>query len=959
MSTDKPVRSATQIGTVGAAAAPTRMRCRLAIIVACAAMWALASPSVALASPRRCSKTQSKLKRGCKQTKRGDKPRRAQTDRKRKRARKRRKARRARSNRTRTEESASTATPEVEVEVEVAADLAPTQSQAPLADEPAPAAAGDATTTAAQVGDGLAAVQVRGRARIDGVLDESHWQAASPATNFTQKDPDEGKRASEQTTVRVAYDRDALHIAVEASDSNPGKILAPLAPRDREVTSDWIHVAIDSYGDGITAYEFAINPSEVKLDARWSPGAGRELTWNGIWEGAARRTPTGWVAELRIPFDQLRFTNKSSVWGLQVWRKIARKNEVVYWRRTPRDADNPVQFYGRLTGLDGIVPPRTANLRPYVLLRTADDDRGITTRLGADFKYALSSNFTLDVTMSPDFGLADDDPAEVNLTAFETFQPDRRQFFSEANNLLQFPAGGELNVDALFYSRRVGRSPQGSAAVAADAMVTVPTTTDVLGAATITGRSASGASVAVLEAVTGNAYAVVSANEAETKVPIEPLTNYLVWRAQGDIDGGQTIIGAMGTWVLRPQLADELTWLPATTVTGGFDIQHRWGGGNYVLRARLLGSHVSGEPEAIDRLQRAPARYLQRPDTVHLRYDPEARGLDGAGGAFELRRVTGSPLTWGIHTSVRTPGLELNDVGYLRTADQIRTDAWIAGRHPLAGGFLRTVRAELYAIHAATLGGELTEANFDVGVTAVTRSSWTAGLVVGHRLETVSTTALRGGPAPLLPARSYVWGNLSTDPSKPLTVAYRFAREVEPYGAALTWHNASVSWVPVPRLRIKGGVGARFEQNDIQYVDTVDDVPIVGFMDRTTVNLTAEVDYTLSPTLGVRVAVLPYFSAAQYGDYRAAANVRDAVYAERFTPTSYTGTPSFNVGDVRATAIARWEYRPSSTLSVIWSHTRAASNAALPLELGRDFDLLLDVPADNTLWVKLNGFFRM
>jgi len=328
------------------------------------------------------------------------------------------------------------------------------------------------------------AVRARGGVRIDGRLDEEAWKAATPVTSFTQRDPDAGRPATERTEVRIIYDAAAIYIGARLFDST-GAVRSRLGRRDSELSgSDWFFVTLDSYHDHLTAYRFGVNPSGVRRDEKVSTETDEDESWDPIWEAAATRDAAGWMAELRIPLSQLRFRDvDEQTWGIQLVRQIARNNEESWFAFVPKRERAVVGRYGHLTGMRGLMPRGRLELLPYAVSRVRYDTPAQsedvpfvnpfrdgseqTASLGLDLKYRLASNVTLDATVNPDFGQVEVDPAVLNLSAFETFFPEKRPFFVEGAQIFDF--GGFScnfcsNVEGMssFYSRRVGRAPTGA-----------------------------------------------------------------------------------------------------------------------------------------------------------------------------------------------------------------------------------------------------------------------------------------------------------------------------------------------------------------------------------------------------------------------------------------------------------------------------------------------------------------
>ncbi|MEO8227275.1 MAG: DUF5916 domain-containing protein [Gemmatimonadota bacterium] len=480
----------------------------------------------------------------------------------------------------------------------------------------------------------VGAVRMAEPISLDGVLDEPVWRTAGAATDFVQSEPQQGDRATQRTEVRFAYDDQALYIGARMYDSLGARgVRTRLVRRDAEADADYLEIIFDTYHDHLGRTVFQVNPSGVRTDSYGPGGANPDETWDPVWETKARIDSLGWTAELRIPFSQLRYPRgPDQTWGLQISRQENRLNELSQWSFWRRNESGGPQRFGHLTGMAIAAAPARAEILPYVVGRSANRPRGdaldpfddphkLDGRVGVDAKVLLTSSLTLSATVNPDFGQVEVDPAVVNLSAFETFFEERRPFFVEGSGLFSF---GGLNCFfcsnvsslSLFYSRRIGRSPQAAGnAFDAGPYADVPDNTAILGAAKLTGRTPSGWSIGVLNALTGRERATVAQSDGtRSKVAVEPLTNYFVARFARDLRGGSTVIRGMATSVIRdvsdPLLSRSLT---SHSEQAGLSTDWYFGRRDYRLMAQIATSQVSGSPAAIDRIQRSSARYFQRP----------------------------------------------------------------------------------------------------------------------------------------------------------------------------------------------------------------------------------------------------------------------------------------------------------------------------------------------------------
>ncbi|HEU5218454.1 MAG TPA: DUF5916 domain-containing protein, partial [Gemmatimonadales bacterium] len=468
---------------------------------------------------------------------------------------------------------------------------------------------------------------------LDGKLDEPIWTEAQAATDFRQAQPKVGDPASQRTEIRILYDDEALYIGARMFDDKGATgVRSQLVRRDQSASnSDQLQLIFDTYHNHIGRTAFSVGPSGSKQDA----GQATEFTdpsWDPVWEVKTQVDSLGWTAEFRIPFSQLRFARDSvQSWGMQVWRTESRLNEISMWSFWgPEESGGPSRF----GHIDGLAPGRGGARRlevlPYVVgryqrLRQGDPldpfykARHADTRFGADMKYLLTSNVTLDATINPDFGQVEVDPAVVNLSAFETFFPERRPFFVEGSGTFGF--GGfncffcsNVSSLSLFYTRRIGRSPQGLLP-SGTSYASVPDASTILGAAKVTGRTGNGFTLGVMDALTAREHAAIDLNGSRLEQEVEPLTNYFVGRLKKDFKRGDLILGGMATSVYR-DLGDPLlkARLNAHSEAVGFDWNSRWKNRSYSWVGNLAFTNNSGDPAAIRRLQNSSARYFQRPD---------------------------------------------------------------------------------------------------------------------------------------------------------------------------------------------------------------------------------------------------------------------------------------------------------------------------------------------------------
>jgi hypothetical protein len=847
-----------------------------------------------------------------------------------------------------------------------------------------------------------AAVAVRAfqAPKVDGRLDDAAWTAAPPITEFWQLDPNEGEPATEPTEARIAYTDDALYVVVRAYDSQPDGIVAQLTRRDEDSPSDWIIVAIDSYRDRRTAYVFFANPAGVKRDEYLFDDGNGDDSWNAVWDVATSIDDEGWIAEFRIPWSQLRFAKAAqNDFGFQIVRTVTRLNEEQHWRLMPKDQNGLVSRFGDLTGIEGIDPPRRIEVLPYVAGSGAftpaevgnpfATGRDGTMRAGADLNMGLTSNLTLSATINPDFGQVEADPAVVNLSAFETFYPERRPFFAEGLDIFRFPillGDGDGANEQLFYTRRIGRRPQGEADPRGGYAQTIDQTT-ILGAGKVSGKTASGWTMGFLGALTAEEEAqVLAGNDAHHTDIVEPRTGYFVGRVAKDFRQGLTKVGFFGTGVTR-SLPENLQWLRSAAYAGGFDWTHRFAGDRYAIDGWFVGSYVQGSAEAIDETQRSSARYYQRPDNGHVSYDPTRTSLTGFAGQFIVSKNEGF-MRFATGFDTRSPGFEVNDAGYQRQADRTIQFAWVGLRWTQPGSWYRRVNINFNQNTVWSWGWERLGAGGNVNGSVQFHNYWRVNLGWSHNLPSLATGALRGGPAFKRPYTTSFWGGMGTDSRKTLRGGLHGSGFLQP--ASDTWGfsvGPYLAWRAASNMDFTVGYDFFRQSDSWQYLDQQDALGetqyLFGRLNQTTSSLTLRGNLTFTPTLSLQLYAEPFVATGSYPGYRRVDDPRGATFADQFEDFSddqiasdedgnlaididrsgeadvYLDNPNFTFLSFRSNVVLRWEYKLGSTLFLVWQHGRVGSNANPDFNFGQGLGDMFRLDGENTLVVKVNYWLSL
>jgi hypothetical protein len=791
-------------------------------------------------------------------------------------------------------------------------------------------------------------------------LPDAVWLGAEPTVEFVQREPHEGAAPSQRTEFRVAYDASTLYVKVRAFDAEPDKIVTYLTRRDDNSPCDWLRVFIDSYHDRRTAYEFAVNPSGVKQDRYWFNDSDRDDSWDAVWDVSVTRDGDGWIAEFRIPFSQLRFSpGVANTFGLAVVREIGRLKETSTWPLLPRAATGYVSSFGDLTGLSMLATPKRLELLPYMvsqlttqrtsgnpLVQAADPQAA----LGLDLKYGLTTGLTFTGTVNPDFGQVEADPAVVNLSAFETFFSERRPFFIEGSGNFNFP----FDNGQLFYSRRIGRSPQGTDDLpSGDGIYTdSPAQTSILGAGKVTGRVGK-FSIGVLNAVTRQERAAVADGASRFERPVEPLTNYSVGRVRREF-ANQSSLGFMLTSTNR-QLTDNLTFLPKTAVTGGVDFDWRFKS-RYSLNGYWAGSDVSGDHLAIDRIEENSRHYFQRPDAVSVRLDPNATSLSGSAARIDFRKIGGERIRFDSSTGFKSPGFDISDVGFFRRADEITTNNWLQIRSETPSRWFRARYLNFNQYAHWNYDGDLLGSGGNINASATFTNSWAIGGGYNVNQRYFDDRLSRGGPGGLFEDYNGVWFWVNSDDRHAVSFNYNGTFFADGYGSWVREYQPSVTLRPVPSLSLIAGMRVASSVNDTQWVNNVTDTKahyVFGRLAQTTVSFNGRVSYTMRPTLSLQLYAEPFVSAGGYGAFKELVHGRNASYSDRYAPFAYSDNPDFNYRSFRTTNVLRWEYKPGSTVFVVWQQAREGSVSDGAFRFNRDFHDLFSAAGRNVFLVKL------
>ena len=812
------------------------------------------------------------------------------------------------------------------------------------------------------------AVRSAGEVVIDGLDADAVWRGAPVTSGFRQFEPELDADPSQPTEFRVAYDEDNLYVFVRALDSSPDSIMRALTRRDVRGPSDQIGVLIDSYHDRRTGFAFWVNPDGVQRDFAYSNDTSQDQSWNGVWDVATGVDDRGWTAEFRIPLSQLRYASAARhTFGFGIRRNIDRYPESSSWPHYERTNTGQMSQLGELRGLEGLGRSNRLELTPYAVTKNVTRARSSggfehpqEFSAGADVKLGITPNLTLDATVNPDFGQVEADPAQVNLSAFETFFGERRPFFLEGTGLYRFQLNCYIVVDCntnegLFYSRRIGRSPSLRGQYG-DALT--PTATPIAAAAKITGRRSGGLSFGVLDAVTQHV-------EGVSDQTAEPRTNYAVVRAQQDLRNGESSVGFIGTAVNRTNDAFTAPHLHESAYVAGLNARHRFSGRRYEVAAFVAASRVAGSAEAIARTQTGSGHYYQQPGDGPT-VDSARTSLSGSSAQLKLGKYGGGITRFESSFVYQSPGFEVNDLGYLRRADIYDWSTWGQLTFQSPTNIYRWASFNANTAFHWNTSGDRIESSVNLNGHMGLHNNWDvhAGGTLNRLGGAFCDRCSRGGPLVRREMGFFPWFGFNADSR----------RTIQPgmwvnLGFWDGGRSRNMSLGPYLNFRLSSrftvNLGTNFfrADDDGQWIGNFTDAGgtthhAFAHLDQRTVSFNVRVNYTVTPDLTFEFYGEPFASNGVYSDVRELSATPDSwSYDARFQP--YAPPPdtetSFTIRQVRTNAVLRWEYLPGSTLFLVWAHGRDEQTENQPRRAWqRDLTGLLDLDADHTFLLKVS-----
>jgi hypothetical protein len=842
--------------------------------------------------------------------------------------------------------------------------------------------------------------------RIDGDLSEDVWKGEG-VSGFRQSDPQDGAPATEKTVVWVAFDNGNLYVAARMYDAEPEGIIRLLGRRDAEVESDWFVFAVDPYYDRRSGFQFAVNPAGAIQDGTLFNDEGVDMTWDGIWDYAAHLDDMGWTVEIRVPFHQLRFQEKDRyTWGVNFFRIIKRKNEKSTYSWIPKEESGYVSRFADLTGLSDLHPRRLVEFLPYTVGRaefspsvagdpfeTGSDYAG---NLGFDLKSALQTHLTLNVSVNPDFGQVEVDPAVINISDQETYYVEKRPFFVEGADIFRFGYGGANTVRNLgwsdprfFYSRRIGRSPQGYVPI--PGYTDYPDWASILGAAKVTGKMGDGWNLGVMTALTQREHALIDDEGKRLSYEVEPFSTYGVVRALKEINGGYQGLGFIATGTWRDLGHEGLkSQLPGSALSLGLD---GWSfldrDRTWVITGWVGGTMISGSEEAISSLQLSSLHYYQRPDVDYVEFDPTATSLTGWAGRLFVNKQKGS-FVFNTALGAMSPGFHAVDLGYHTRGDVINghVEAGYQSFHP--GKVFRTWKVTFATYRGYDFGGIRTDEYYILDAAAQLLNYWSGNLYLSYDPNRTSHYLTRGGPLTAYPWGASIRPSITSDNRKRVVVGLSAHYRDHPYGAYNYSFGASIRWKPSSNFNITLAPAYSWRHSVGQYIRQVVDPLktetygvryVISDIIQETVSMEIRLNWIFTPRLSLQAYLQPFLGVGDFFNYKelrapltwefdsfgegASTITHDAgIYmvdpdGPGPSPPFTFRDPDFNLKSLRGTVVLRWEYRPGSTIYAVWTQNRADYSYPGEFDFNRDLSLMLRAPGDNIFLLKVNYRFTL
>lgn len=790
---------------------------------------------------------------------------------------------------------------------------------------------------------------------MDGFINDKIWNKVPWGSNFIEFSPDENTPPTEQTKFKILYDQKYLHIALLALDASPQQITKRLSRRDG-FEGDRINVLIDSYHDLRTAFLFTVTAAGVRGDEIiTNNGDDIDDSWNPIWNAKAQIIFEGWSAEMKIPLSQLRFGNaREQVWGLNVVRNLFRENELSAWDRIPVGSAGWVSEAGQLRGLKNIKPQKQIEVQPFLVVQKETyeaeignpyrDGRDSKINAGLDAKIGITNDLTLDLTINPDFGQVEADPAAIALDGFEIFNKEQRPFFIENKNIFDYRYAG--NRDNLFFSRRIGRSPQVYLQNPENSYDDRPQNTTILGSAKFSGKTKKGWSIGILESMTSKEFSEINTNGAILESLIEPFTNYFVGRAQKDMNERNTFLGSIFTATNR-SLTEETSELREAAYSGGIDFRHQWKNRTYYFQTNFVMSHVKGSPESILATQQSLTHLFDRVDATHVKLDPNRTSLTGTGGLVEFGKDGGQNWNYDMGFKWSSPELELNDIGFLKRSDQKFQFFNLKYRTAKPVSIFRNINFDFSQFNGYDFEGNHNRAQYQLRTRLRFLNNSVISSWLTYKPRIYDNTALRGGPRWRFSEENFKSLFFRSDDRKKFNTKIGMMHsQSKDNNVSFLKFEVDFNYQILDALNVSLATEYSKRPNKTQYITQKDFLTtkryILGTIDNQTFRSTLRINYTINPNLSLQYYAQPFVSRGQYSDFKYVTDATANRLSDRFQlydnaqvqyedGTYYfddnldglddfnMSNPDFSVVQFNSNLVLRWEYISGSELFLVWS----------------------------------------
>ncbi|HUN65950.1 MAG TPA: DUF5916 domain-containing protein [Bacteroidota bacterium] len=777
--------------------------------------------------------------------------------------------------------------------------------------------------------------------KVDGYLNEREWQSAVPVTSFTQFDPDEGAPATEKTSVRILYDNDAVYVGVMCYDREPDKIVSQLTRRDRTGQSDRISVIIDSYNDRSTAFLFSGTVSGVQSDGVLSQdGRVYDIQWDAVWEFNARIVDSGWSAEFRIPYSALRFSEQEGeyVWGINFRRYIARKFETDEWVSLPRSQTpigviSPVSTMGNVSGIRNIHPTLHLDILPYLVTKESffsepspfPVQKQFNAPAGADLKYGVTNNFTLDVAVHPDFGQVEVDQAVLNLTVFETYYPEKRPLFLEGSQMFSFGNTFDNDQLYLFYSRRIGRQPTLTPSPDSGYIFTQnPQATDILGAVKFTGKTDNGLTLGVLSALTDREEGIEENASGVRSSPIlfEPKGEYSVFRLRQDFQNNSYV------GIMAGDVAKEGT-LPA--LSAGADWNLHFLDAKWTCDGYLAGS------QAVSKLVESAGQ------------------VTGSAGKISIGQIQDEHWVYFTMYDFSTNHFWINDLGFFNRPLEEGGYSQVSYKNNFAAAPLRRYSVSLGGNYRWDWGGTNTMQDGEFSARGDLSNFWSVQLNMNHYFPAFDDA--NRGIVGLYhrPTKEEMQVLLQTDVRDPYIVQLTSDYLISAKGMHSLTTDLSLTIRPATWMEYTPDISfARVRQEEAWAIGhyTDDGANVFGNRDVDEFSFSLSATITFERNISFQFFTQLFLAKGHYYEFRQMLNP-DILLPYNYPAAASYSNPDFNQQIINANMVLRWEYLPGSTLYLVWTQARNGLTDVYDQSFGDNFSGAFRLPMDNVILAKI------